>query len=283
MPPPDASAAKMADPAPGAAPAAAASAFGAGTKRKGSEKKEYEKRTHLKNLDTIATKAFDPYGVSVIDDVSLEMLWGIVRKGDHFAKFFNELAANDDNCPDAKYRVGIGISRFCETMENCIVAWEEHADLRAMMLPNVVKRIDAEAKDLLPHMKALNLGKGGPPSDKADTFRAVKARKAGGAASTKTPPTEPVMTAAVAKLFEFLQKGTDSNLRMAISFLSTGGVFYATATLDKTARAWLAHADPTPDAAFAMSCLKARADVSKGPAASTKFERERATGDLLKK
>ena len=82
---------------------------------------------------------------------------------------------------------------------------------------------------------------------------------------------------------EFLQKGTDSNLRMAFSYLSTGGVFYAATTMDKTARAWLAHADPTPDAAFAVSCLQERANVSKAPVASTKFERERATGDLLKK
>lgn len=271
----------MAD-AAGAAPPAA-SAFGAGTKRKGGDKKDFEKRHQLKNVDTIAVKALDPYGVSVIDDVSLGALWGIVSQGDHYAKFFSEFAANVGNCPDPKYRVGIAISRYCETMATAIETWLKHTDLRAMLQPNVVEKIDAEANALLPELKILNLGKGGPPSDKADTFRALKARKTTGEAAAATPPTKPALETAVGKLFAHLQAGTDSNLRMAFSFLSTGGAFYAASALDKTARAWVAHADPKPDEAYAAACLQERANVSATPMAAGKFEREKATGNLLAK
>ena len=55
----------------------------------------------------------------------------------------------------------------------------------------------------------------------------------------------------------------------------------------KTARAWVAHSEKTGSTpvcqAYVVRCIKERAEVSKEPAASRRFERERATGDLLTK
>ena len=39
-------------------------------------------RIQLKNMDTIAAKLLDPWGVSVLDDVALDALWLVTKKGD---------------------------------------------------------------------------------------------------------------------------------------------------------------------------------------------------------
>eukprot|EP00959_Pyramimonas_sp_CCMP1952_P326883 6842705-Pyramimonas_sp.AAC.1 len=216
----------MADPSSAAA-AAPASLFGTGTKRKAEtgDKPEVVKRHQLKNVDTVATKLLDPYGVSLLDEIDLEALWTVVSKGDHYAKFYSELAASDLNCPDPVYRVGIGLSRFAQTLETAIETWLRQDELRAMMLPKVVEKIDKEANLLLPHMKVLNIGKGGPTTQK-DTLSALKKERASNA-PTKAPPETPALEAAGAKLLEFLALGTKSNLGMALSNLSTGGIFYS--------------------------------------------------------
>ena len=269
------------------AAAAPASAFGAGTKRKAEtgDKPEVVKRHQLKNLDTAAAKLLDPYGVSLLDDVDLETLWGVISKGDHYAKFFSELAASESNCPDPVYRVGIGVSRFAQTLETAIETWLAQDELRAMMLPAVVKRIDLEANALLPHVKVLNIGKGGPTNQKGDTLSKLKAQRAS-KDPPKAPPAQGALETAAEKLLEFLGLGTKSNLGMALSNLSTGGIFYSASAQIKTARAWAAHAEKTGsavDKAYVVKCIKERASVSNEPAASRRFERERATGDLLKK
>ena len=37
--------------------------------------KEKEARIQLKNMDSVAAKTLDPWGVSIIDDIPLESLW----------------------------------------------------------------------------------------------------------------------------------------------------------------------------------------------------------------
>ena len=82
---------------PAGSATAAGGIFGAAAKSKKSGEPK-EKRTFLKNIDTVAVKCLDPYGLSIIDDVNPKALWKLVKKGDLWAKFFNELAADETNC-----------------------------------------------------------------------------------------------------------------------------------------------------------------------------------------
>jgi hypothetical protein len=242
-----------------------------------------EKRHMLKNVDVVATKCLDPYGLSVIDEVPLKKLWKIVSKGDRFAKFFCELAATPENCPDPAKRVGIGISRFCETMANAIDQWKAHTQLRAMMKPEVVKKVDAEADLLLPHLKAINAGKGTFVVDKYDTFKGFKEDRKRKLSEVSAPaiPTNEALQTAVDALWKFLEDDTTSNLRAAFAYLSTGGVFYAAHTFDKTIRAWKEHCTPKPTKEKALECVVARHGALGEPEEEVAHSRETFTGNLL--
>ena len=75
----------------------------------GVEQKQKEKRTMLKNCDSIAAKALDPWGVSVLQDISLPALWNLAKNDDKYAVHFSNLAATE--AEGGAYRVGIGLSQ----------------------------------------------------------------------------------------------------------------------------------------------------------------------------
>ena len=268
------------------APAATAAGgiFGAAAKEKKNEPKE--KRTMLKNIDTVAVKTLDPYGLSIIDDVGLKPLWKLVSKGDKWARFFSEFAADESNCKDPVKRVGIGISRYAETLTNAIKEWQGQVDLRKMMKDSVVQKVDKEAAELLPHLENINAGKTGYQSEKHGTFKSYKEskrRKLEGSAS-RTAPNNAALEESVTALWNFLEKGSNSNLRMVFSCLSTGGVFYSAHVIDKTCRAWVAHKSPKPTKDAILAAVKER-HTCKGTdgddGEEMEFKRERVTGDLF--
>jgi hypothetical protein len=263
---------------------AAGGIFGAAAKDKKPDEPK-PKRTMLKNVDTVAVKCLDPYGLSIIDDVPSKSLWKLVQKGDKWAMFFNELAADESNCKDPVKRVGIGVSRYAETYANAIKEWQGHEDLRKMLLPKVVKKVDDEARELLPHLERINAGKTGYQTDKYDTFKSFKEdkrRKVEGGTS-KPMPNNGELEESVAALWKFLELGTNSNLRAVFSCLSTGGVFYSASVLDKTTRAWMQHKSPKPTQETVLTCIKERHSCTKteGDTEAMEFKRERVTGNLF--
>ena len=270
-------------PAP-ATSAAAAGIFGDAAVQKQKKGEPKEKRHQLTKYDTVACKVLDPYAIGILDDCGLESLWKIVKKGDKFCKFLSEFAGTSDNSPDPAIRIAVAISRYAEIMVNVITEWKGHTDLRKIIIPAKVAMADAEADALLPHMKRLNFGKR-DSKDPEDSFSALKEAKrrkleqgnvaeAGSGAGLEE---------AIDAMFTFIEKGTDSDLRMMITLLSTGGVFFAAQSLDKTARAWLECQTPKPTRAHAISCVKDRlAADKKGTVKEIKFGKEKATGNLLK-
>ena len=276
-------AASSADAAP--ASTVAGGIFGSAAQTKGKDDKAKEKRTMLKNIDTIGVKMLDPYGVSIADDVPLKGLWKLVEKGDKWARFFSELAADDSNSKDAMKRVGIGISRFAETLINAIKEFKGQTDLRKMLQPKIVEKLDAEADALLPHLEFINAGKTGFASEKHDSFKAykeAKRRKLDGA-STKPAPTGAQLEAAIKALWDFLELGEKSNLRMAFANLSTGGVFFSAHVMDKTARAWIKYKNPKPTKEHTLAAIKERHSAMAGEehGEDMEFKRERVLGDLF--
>ena len=271
-----------------AAAAPAGGIFGDAAKKK--DDKPKEKRVMLKNVDTVAFKVLDPYGLSIVDDISLSGLWKQVAKGDKWANFFSELAATEENCKDPSIREAIGLSRYCETMENAIREWRGATSLRKMIKEKSLQRADEEANEMMKHFQRANLGKRAWKNEKNDSFASYKDTKRRkireGVATASAAPTAtagPTLEQSVKAVVAFLEKGKASNLRMMMSYLSTGGVFFAAHTLDKTARAFLKHKTPTPTAESILKNMEARAadDGKADEEEDEEFEREEATGNLL--
>jgi hypothetical protein len=260
-----------------ASSAAAAGIFGDGVAA--GKKKEIEKRTMLKNIDSVATKVLDPYNVSMLDEIPLDVLWGIVKKGDPWCQFFSELAADAANSKDPVYRVGIGISRLSEVLSNAINNFLTNTELRKLMKDASVAKLDVEAKELLPYLKRLNAGKASFKA-KETTFGGLKRQKVNAGDGTAGPaPTGDELKEAAGKMFEWLQKGPASNLRMFMVTISAGGVYFAAHALDKTGRAWVLHQEPAVTEDTVLKALTARHTAS--ASSSVTLGREKATGDLF--
>ena len=201
----------------------------------GRDGKVTEPRVMLKNMDAIASKAFDPYGVSVIDDISLEKLWEFVKKGDKWTKFYCELAA--DEASGGAYRIGIGVSRFSGLLLAVIKELEERTDFDVIFNERVLAKAREEAAALKPHLKVLNKGRGSQSyAAKEETINSLKRRR------VQEEQVEAVgvrdLQNAAAELWAWMRLGMQSPLRSVIVITSAGGVFYAAHASDKTARAW---------------------------------------------
>ena len=187
-------------------------------------------------------QAFDPSGVSTLDEAPLETVWNIVKSGDKWAKFFSELAADDTT--GGEYRVGVGLSRLAEVLAAAITELRTREDLRMCLKENVLQKALQEADALMPHFERLNAGKAAMDKPKEPTFGNLKRRKTTGGAESLATPTPEQLRDSAGAVYDWLQKGTDSNLRMLMAFLGAGGVFWAAQAADKTARAWLQHKQP---------------------------------------
>ena len=250
-----------------------AAAAGAAT---GAEK-ETKKRQMLKNVDTVASKVLDPYGVSIIDDIAYETLWDITKKGDKWAEFFSGFAAGPNT--GGVYRQGVAFSQFAQTYQAAIEQMETNDNLKKILAPNVLAKALEEANELKVHFGRLNAGKGSQNTgqSKSDSFGAVKKRAA---PETTTPvPTSVELKESATAVHAWLMKGTDSNLRMVINFLGCGGVFYACQCHDKVARAFVKAEKPTEEDFFKM--IHSRFAEAGPPAKAARSAKEAATGTLF--
>ena len=264
----------MADSAAAASSPAVATVFGAAAA--GKKGKPTEPRTMLKNMDTLAWQACDPYGPSVVDDASLDDIWKIICKGNKWAKFFAEIASPEDE------RKGIFLSRFCQTLANIIDEIGHREDLRACIKEDVLEAAMVEARVLLPHLKLLNAGKTSLKEKDSETIGGLKRRRVQ-APDGIVGPTESQLQESSKVLYEYIKKGTDSDLRMLIQFLSAGGMFWAGQCMDLSAQSWFACTSPKPDAAAFEKALKTRHTGTGASASSGSKRKDKATGSLFKK
>ena len=249
--------------------------FGSAAPGAGQAAKAKPKRTKLTNSDSVAAKCFDPLGASIIDDLPLETLWGIAKKGDKWCEYHTELAASGD-----EYRQGIALSKLCEVSDAAGTVLETTQDLKQCLNKDVFDKALTEYRTLKPHFKKMNAGKDFlQGSGKEETFGNLKKRKREPDADGKTPATPQELEASAKAVHQWLLRGTASNFRMLVNILSQGGVFYAMQAMDKTARAWTQHDDPQVSEATFVSIAKAlRTNASTSTARSSK---ERPTGNLF--
>jgi hypothetical protein len=254
-----------------AAADAASSVFGAAAK---TDKKAKAPRTMLKNMDTLAVQACDPYGPSVIDEATLDQIWKIVKKGNKWAAYFAECASDEDE------RKGIFLSRFCETMVNICTQLRDREDLRACLKEEVLAHAQDEANLLLPHLLTLNAGKASFKNKDEDSIGGLKRRKIQGKSDAKVPSPQELEESATA-LYNFIAKGTDSNLRMLIHFLRAGGMFWSGQCMDLSARAWVACGTPKPDAKAFHAALAVRHSAPASASSTGGKRTDKATGSLF--
>eukprot|EP00973_Karenia_brevis_P093869 12419547-Karenia_brevis.AAC.1 len=172
---------------------ASADIFGAAAK--GTKDQPKEKRFKLKNVDSVAAKCLDPWDVSLLDDTDLPQLWGIVQKGDKYAHFFSNLAAQKEE-HNGKYRVGVGMSQHCEVCINSIEQLKSNDDLRKCLDKKVLGKAVEEGNALLPHLKVLNAGKGSLSEPKEESFGQLRYKRKASAQHGTIPTPQQVETAA---------------------------------------------------------------------------------------
>lgn len=245
----------------------------------GTDEKPKGKRSMLKNCDSVAAKGLDPWGISVLSDVPLDTLWKIIHKGDKYAHFYSNLAAEDAH--GGAYRVGIGLSQLCQIYLVAIAELEGNNDMRRCLNPKVLEKGLEEAKILKEHMKRLNAGKDGlNQHTKEESFGNLKRRRLD-PVGERTRPTAEQLEGSAKALHAWLKSGTKSNLRMLINFLGASGTLYAAAAADKTTRAWAQCADPAVTDEVVIAAVKARQPGGEAPASSAAAAVEEATGGLF--
>jgi hypothetical protein len=235
--------------------------------------KKQEPRIMLKKADSVATKAFDPWGKSAITDMDLAAVWSKVEKGDKWARFFSELAAGADHGGD--YRVGIGLSRFAGLCVEVGKELKTNANLRKCLQPKVIEKAVEEFDTLEVHFNRLNAGKDflNEKQSKEETFGGAKKRRLNQPDGVAAPPTARELEESAGALFAWLQKGLSSNFRMLAAIIGNGGVFYAFEAMDKTARAWVQHHHPPVTGATVVRAVTARhVRRSERPASSSVVE-----------
>jgi hypothetical protein len=252
----------------------------------GAQSRKPEKRNMIKNVDHAANQCLEPFGVSVIDDVDLGDLWKVVSKGSKWAHYHSNLGATDTNCPPSggAYRVGIGISQYCECMVNVVTELKGRPEFAKLLKEKAYNAAVAEGDEMMPHFQRVNAGKSPWKGSQEPTFGNLKKRKASEVASGSAPAgavTPEELLESCGKVWTFLSK--ESPLRQVCVFLGAGGLFYGAQVADKVTRAWQMHADPKPTLETFAAAVTARhdANTAAGQAEPNKRQRETAPAGLF--
>ena len=125
-----------------------------------------------------------------------------------------------------------------------------------MLKEEIWTKIEEDATKLLEAFKVLNMGKGSSTSDFVPSIAALKKQRTQ-KQELKPIPTHDEIQEAAKTVWDFLDAGTDSNVRMAMNLLASGGVFYAFQSADKMARSWVAYHSPKPNKVYFIEACQA--------------------------
>jgi hypothetical protein len=211
------------------------------------DEKPKEKRTKLKDIDSLAKQALDPWGKSVLGDLSDKKLWDMISKGNGYALHFSNLASSDE------YRQGVGISQTAQLLAGLFKHMKEDEDFRTMIAPDVLEKIDSALAGALTFLGKLDAGKGSESSE-SDTFASLKANRD----KSKEANSPEAVDAAAREFFKFLQGEDCERLLRTMEILSGSGELWSGYCALRAATAWLKHQTPTPTADSVATCAKKR-------------------------
>ena len=192
-----------------------------------------KKRVTVRDSKSVAAIMFKPWEASALEDICSNELWKNIQ-GRHFIEYHSDLASTGKTGGD--YGIGVGLSCHATLLVNTIERLKQDEALRRLIVEKIYEEAMTEAKELLPHLKKLNLHQ---VLNKDDACKSLKTlSKQPLAEEIVTFPSEEDLEKAVHVLFTWLQ-AEQSPFRSLFVILSAGGLPYAAMTGERTLRAWV--------------------------------------------
>ena len=114
----------------------------------------FERKTTLRHGQLAPAMLHNPMGRVQLEKYNTDKLWRLLCEGNKYVVSFSELCIQDYG------RQQVGISRFAEVMVKCIeVLHDKGSYYRAVFQEKFIDAVMEEAKEVLPSMKLLNVGK----------------------------------------------------------------------------------------------------------------------------
>ena len=196
--------------------------------------KKESKRVKLWAYDRVPAQFLERVPIS---KVSGKELWKAVEAGTAKAAFLHELAASDNT--GGSSRIGIGLSRVAEAMQNAIARLNSDK-MELFMNPEILQKAKEEAKLLAPHLEVLNRGKAA--SENSGSVASLKRKRQ---ENVKPAPSEKDVEASAAVFYKFTSQDASALLGV-FNMLSGDGDRYVAYCHLKTAQAWAQHGGGSP-------------------------------------
>ena len=109
----------------------------AGDKRSAADpiSKETLRRKQLRHYDLLPAQILNPMGASGVENVSHDMLWSLMTKGNKAAMSLSEI------CFEEPERRGVAISRFAEVYTLAINRLKQNSHTQTLLKPEVYSNI----------------------------------------------------------------------------------------------------------------------------------------------
>ena len=183
------------------------------------------RNTQLHAWELPPGQLLNPMGKSGVGAISVEQLWTVLGKGGDKTEYFSNLHSQK---PERRL---VGISQMCEVMELACKHILEDKALACIVNATLLAEIQAEAQRLRPTFAGLNQ-KGMRRGDVS------KAKNIAYYQQDVSRPSADVLKEHAAALHKFLTD-TSSKLRMFITAMSCGGIFYVAQCHEKTGRGFV--------------------------------------------
>lgn len=213
----------------------------AGQVAAGSKAEPASRRTKLMPWDNVAAVLLDPFGTSMIHNITTDALYAATANGNKKAAYHSHLCAPLDSDP---WHVGAGVSITAQTLLEAFDRLETKAVV-GILDKTLYAKAMAKANKLRPHLQNLYFGKGSATANPAQTsFAALKKRKFQEMQDAGSRPTSTASEAQILASARELHTWLSTEkcpLRGLLATLAQGGAFYAAQCAEKTARAIAAH------------------------------------------
>ena len=183
------------------------------------------RRKQLRHYDLLPAQTLNPMGGSGVENVDNATLWALMCKGNKGAEAFSEICF-----PEAERR-SVAISRFAEVYSLAIQRFKDNPYTAALIKPEVLSKVTAEANTLLTMLAKLNQGQ--LVKQQVTTMKNavyVKPREA-------TTYTQADIDEAAGELYDWLTK--ESLLRSFMSYLAGAGGYFSAAAHERAMRCFV--------------------------------------------
>ncbi|CAE7786778.1 unnamed protein product [Symbiodinium sp. CCMP2592] len=185
------------------------------------------RRTKLYPYDSTAMQLIEPYGESVINNLTKAKLWEAVSKGNHKAQYHSHLCAPTSD----QWHIGTGISLTAAALVAAVKHFKSD-NVKALIKDELYAKIEEEVTVMLPVFETLNLGKGSQDQRDTGTLRQAKSAKM---STPKPDVTEPQVIKAAQDFHAWLSK-EQSPFRSFLFITAASNTFFTGHVAELVAR-----------------------------------------------